>query len=84
MAISGPMVGALHLSTGLFRIRGDSSSGDEVAGQAFCKGCQGSAETSGKNESVALRGLHDHPVISGYILEDHMRPSRTEAPVLSE
>eukprot|EP00439_Symbiodinium_sp_Y106_P000857 s10816_g1.t1 len=29
-------------------------------------------------------GLHDHPVISGYILEDHTQPSRTEAPVLSE
>eukprot|EP00439_Symbiodinium_sp_Y106_P007703 s2442_g1.t1 len=31
----------------------------------------------GKNEAVALRGLHDHPVISGYILEDHTRPSRS-------
>jgi len=31
----------------------------------------------GKNECIALRGLHDHPVISGYILEDHTQPSRS-------
>ncbi|CAE7216786.1 unnamed protein product [Symbiodinium sp. CCMP2592] len=31
----------------------------------------------GKNECIALRGLHDHPVITGYILEDHTQPSRS-------
>ncbi|CAE7216795.1 unnamed protein product [Symbiodinium sp. CCMP2592] len=32
----------------------------------------------GKNECIALRGLHDHPVITGYILEDHTQPSRRQ------
>ncbi|OLQ03595.1 hypothetical protein AK812_SmicGene13463 [Symbiodinium microadriaticum] len=29
-----------------------------------------------KNEAIALRGLHDYPVISGYILEADTQPSR--------
>ncbi|CAE7477872.1 unnamed protein product, partial [Symbiodinium microadriaticum] len=31
----------------------------------------------GKNEAIALRGLHDYPVISGYILEADTQPSRS-------